>query len=433
LFYTLTNFFLYFHFSLGYLDPSLKMSGVQGQVLSHIVRRGVQHVVSSDAYQRLQQDAEVYEDAGSDAKVSPLELIPVLVTILVLVLITSSIQYTVGSVVASLTMIESPATTVAAEVSLPAYSDEPDAPLIKDDLLPSEAVADIEVARMQQTPVTASVRSTIRLLRTKAGFWSRWRGLRVSIVYHALHSYGVNASMRWFGMNPITHAIALIFFTVGFSLLHMTWTHTMISMPSQKPFWRRIVSYKNARPIILPNVVLAAAQLATYYLPFAVATLVDLPDLSRHRAADVIGGEDVHSIAAAILRMRFIAVPATFVLVAFCVLLPATVTLTRIEALLLPEGEDTIVPFDRQAILADVDMTKRGHGRALFVAAWRSFDAAARMRLIKVYAKMAAMQLAVVAIGGFVIFLQLYFIGFDRLALVATSGIAQLQLMSIEN
>jgi hypothetical protein len=411
------------------------MSGVQGHVLSHIVRRGVQHVVSSDTYQQLQQDAQAYENAGPDAEVGPVELLPVLFTFLAIIIITSSIQYTVGSVVASLAMIESPVNTIViedAEDKPPAYADEPDAPLLKEDLLPSEAVADVEVACLQLPPVTSSVRATIRHLRAKAGFWSRWRGLRVSAVYHALHSYGINASMRWFGFSPVTHMIAFIFFTVGLSQLHMAWTHSMIAMPSQRSFWRRIVSYKAARPILLPNLVLAVAQMATIYLPLGVAALVDLPELSKHDSSKAFTGEDVDAITALLLRARFIAIPATFILCAFCVLLPATVTLTRIEALLLPDGEETIVPFDRQAIIAGVDMDRRGKNFALFAAAWRSFNSAARWRLIKVYAKMTGMQVAVSIFGCVVMILQLNYIGFDRLALLAQSGIAQLQLAAMQ-
>lgn len=411
------------------------MPGVEGHVLSHIVRRGVHHVVSSNDYQRLQQNAEVYENAGPDGEVSPWEVLPLFITFFAIILIASSIRYTVGSVVASLTMIESPVNTPLVEDDEdkpPAYADEPDAPLLKDDLLPSEAVADVEVAFVQKAPITTSVRSTIRLLRQTGGFWSRWRGLRVSFIYHALHGYGTNASMRWFGASPLAQIIAHIFFTVGFSLLHMAWTHAMIAVPSKKPFWRRIFSCKDARPLVLPNLVLAASQLATIYLPMAVANLVDLPDLSRQRAVDVIAGEDVNAIVAFLFRLRFIAVPATFILVAFCLLLPATVTLTRIEALLLPEGEETVVPFDRQAIIAGVDMTKRCKGRALFVAAWRSFDSAARWRLIKVYAKMVGMQVGVIAIGCIVMALQVWWIGVDRLGLLATSGLAQVQLMALQ-
>jgi len=411
------------------------MSGVQGHVLGHIVRRGVQHVAMSDTYQQLQQDAAAYENAGPDFEVSPYELLPLLFTFLAIIVITSSIQYTVGSVVASLAMIESPVNTTIVEEDEdkpPAYADEPDAPLLKEELLPSEAVADVEVACLQQAPVTSSVRATVRHLRAQAGFWSRWRGLRVSAIYHGLHSYGVNASMRWFGLSPVTHVIAFTFFTVGLSQLHMAWTHSMIAMPSQKSFWRRLVPCKNARPVLLPNMVLAAAQMATIYLPLGVAALVDLPELSKYHANKILIGEDVDAISAFFLRLRLIAIPATFILCAFCVLLPATVTLTRIEALLLAEGEETIVPFDRQAIIAGIDMDKRGSSFALFAAAWRSFNSAARWRLIKVYAKMTGMQFAVGIIGVVIMILQLNFIGFDRLALLAQSAIAQIQLAAMQ-
>lgn len=133
-----------------------------------------------------------------------------------------------------------------------------------------------------------------------------------------------------------------------------------------------------------------------------------------------------------LLALRFLAVPATAMIVALAVLLPAAVTLTRIEATLLPEDQQTIVPFDRQAIVGDIDLTQRGASKSLFIEAWRSFDKPARLRLIKLYVKMVMIQLAVAFVGLHLIVAETYFIGGERLASTLKEAHAQLTAAAVE-
>jgi len=81
------------HFNNEHRNPhAATMSGVHGQALSHIVRRGVQHLsgVGPEVIQKLQQDAQLYEQAGPEGEVSPMEFLPIIITgIFVTLLITS--------------------------------------------------------------------------------------------------------------------------------------------------------------------------------------------------------------------------------------------------------------------------------------------------------------------------------------------------------
>ncbi|KAH0029513.1 hypothetical protein KCU84_g12281, partial [Aureobasidium melanogenum] len=97
------------------------------------------------------------------------------------------------------------------------------------------------------------------------------------------------------------------------------------------------------------------------------------------------------------------------------ILLPATVTRTRIEASFLPEDTKTIVPFDRTFNGATnmIALDSRAGRRSLFIEAWRSFDMASRIRLVKFFVKEAAIELffsvsATIAIGAQVFALGLY-------------------------
>lgn len=409
-----------------------------GQAVGHMVRRGVsaaqEHFTGASAeyMQQLQHDSELYENAGPEMEVNPMEMLPVLVTALVTLFIIASIRYTLGDVMASLTMIESPTSTAFIEDKPPAYADEPNAPLEKEPLMPSEAEADVdvEVTLVRNKPITASIRNTMAHLSSVGGFTSRWRGLRASAMYHGLHSIITNflASLLGFGLAGNTVIYVLV--SVGLARFHMAWTHAMIATPSNKPFWRNMVSRKESKAIVAPALVFALAQQATWVLPVAVAYALGLNTIEQDHVVEAANHKDCAMLG--LMGLRFLAVPATAIFVAFAILLPATVTLTRVEALLLPEDRETIVPFDRQALVGDLDLTARGSSKALFIQAWRSFDSASRWRLIKLYVKMAFLQLGVVFVSAHLMIAEMYVIGGERLALLFKSGAAQIQLAAIE-
>ncbi|KAJ7723713.1 hypothetical protein B0H14DRAFT_3622188 [Mycena olivaceomarginata] len=135
--------------------------------------------------------------------------------------------------------------------------------------------------------------------------------------------------------------------------------------------------------------------------------------------------------ALALLALRILAVPASAALLAFFVL-PASATLTRIEASLLPADVHPIVPFNSSFAFSVSEPELRLSKRALFVAAWRSFDRSARLRVLKVYAKMVFVQTTVAFLGVAVMAAEIYVIGGERLAIFYTSTQAQLELMALE-
>jgi hypothetical protein len=63
-------------------------------MLSHIVKRGVAHLqsMSPEHMDKLQQDAELYENAGQGMEVSPQAILPVLVTGAIVLLILASVS-----------------------------------------------------------------------------------------------------------------------------------------------------------------------------------------------------------------------------------------------------------------------------------------------------------------------------------------------------
>ncbi|KAM3425131.1 hypothetical protein BST61_g7092 [Cercospora zeina] len=412
------------------------MSGIHGHIFSHLAKRGYEaaqeHLMrrpSDDIMAQLQHDAALYDNAGPELEVQPWEMLPVIVTGFLTLLLIAAVKYTVGEVIASLAMIESRATTAVVHDKPPAYADQPDAPIEKEPLMPSEAEADVEVTLINNKPVTSSIRASVRHLTSIGGFRGRFRGAAVSVVYHFLHSLLTNFLSGLLGMGLIGSAFMYIVASVGLARLHMVWTHTMIGQPSAQPFYRRFVPHKQCKAILLPSLVFAVAQQATLILPMIVAISLGLPEID-HSQVTHAAKHDCSKLMW--MGLRFLAVPATGLFVAFAILLPATVTLTRIEALLLPEDQHPIVPFDRSAIVGTLDINAQGSARAVFIQAWRSFDSSARWGLIKLYVKMAAIQLGLVFVSIHLMVAEIYVIGGERLGLLFKSALAQMQLKAIE-
>lgn len=68
-----------------------------GHLVSHIARRGVQlaqeHYTKKAYVEKLEQDAQLYEDAGPEMEVKPQELLPVFITAIIALLIIWSVSY----------------------------------------------------------------------------------------------------------------------------------------------------------------------------------------------------------------------------------------------------------------------------------------------------------------------------------------------------
>ena len=107
------------------------------------------------------------------------------------------------------------------------------------------------------------------------------------------------------------------------------------------------------------------------------------------------------------------------------VLIPATVALKRVQASMLPEEDESIVPFDRTFGGAVVPKILGGSGRVAMLEAWKSFDWNARVRLVKLYAKIALIQTTVTVLFGMVIAAELYYIMGDQLRMLLQLARAQ--------
>ncbi|KAJ7635289.1 hypothetical protein FB45DRAFT_911187, partial [Roridomyces roridus] len=402
-------------------------------MLNHIVKRGVAHLqaaASPEYIAKLEADRDLFGNSGYDLEVSQSQMLPVIITSVVMFLILSLIRYTVGNVVLSLAMIESPGTAAVIEQKLPAYSDEE--PLVAE----SDVDVEITLSVINRKPVTASLCGTLRLLRSAGGFFSCVRGMGVYVLYSVLHMIVNGLFSRFFGtliLGPgiAANAVGSIGASVMLARVHMLWTHIMITHPTSKSHYKRFVPRAESKPVRLPALMLALAEHATVLIPMYLAFVLGLLDHTMpERMLKAAQEDDCKSLI--LFCAHLLLVFSSGIILAVFLLLPASIALTRIEAALLPAETPALVPFDRAALVGDIDLTACGASRALFKAAWRSADRASCIRIVKLYLKMVAAQTAVALAGVGLVAVEVYAIGGERLKVLMTSAKAALELEVIQ-
>lgn len=170
----------------------------------------------------------------------------------------------------------------------------------------------------------------------------------------------------------------------------MTWTHVVMSNPSSKSWWRRFPSWKAGNKILLPTAIWATAEQLAIYVPTVIFGIYGLNRYAEdpshyHEVAPEAFANDIISVFTCVLVALFIV---------FAIVFPAEVTLTRVQASMLPEEDESIVPFDRSFGGKVEPEVVGGIGCVGMLDAWKTFDWAARIRLIKLYVKVTALQIA---------------------------------------
>lgn len=251
-------------------------------------------------------------------------------------------------------------------------------------------------------PITSKLRTTIKHLRARAGFWSRFRGFSMYMAWGIAQGFVVALipvpMSSFLGQFFVQSVVSVLF-----STWQMAWVHIVISEPSPKRFYQRIPSYhtwtKIAPAAALENVLTAAA----FFLPMALAHVVGWVDTNPKQ-------ED-----ALVAIYRFLAVMVFPFLLAFLISVPARVIFTRVAASMLPEEDETIVPFDRSFGGKVQPSIVGGSGKIGLLDAWKTFDWDGRVRFVKVALKTAAIEVAIVSVAVLLLIGQLGMIRGDSL------------------
>ena len=296
-------------------------------------------------------------------------------------------------------MVETP--TATAFTIDAAESDETDVPLLPADQKSSKKSAAIEpeLFLVKQKPITAKIRTTINHLRKEAGFLSRFRGLQVAILIDFLHQLVVKIFVGASPPSMWAEPIVAIITTVALCRLEMAWTHIVISAPSDKRWFRRIPSVKSGKNVIIPTAIYAIAEQIALYMPVMLYLAFGL---DKYHNAPYYGEMD-KATRAMVLKQYFL-VAISGLLMALLIVFPASVSLTRVQASMLPEENESIVPFDRTFGGKVKPEILGGNGSVGMLDAWKTFGWAARIRLVKLCVKVALIQVATTVVFAMVIF-----------------------------
>ncbi|KAJ5679928.1 hypothetical protein N7462_008172 [Penicillium macrosclerotiorum] len=346
-------------------------------ITAHLMRRGTEFASAhlSDPEKQPQQ--------------MPGALVAIVVlTILVVGLAAWGVEYTYGNVVATLAAIEDSNPDIYVRIDNPTDHDDPTKPFDPNE--PEQG------ALPRPQPITSSLRSTIRHLRARAGFWSRFRGLSMYLTYGLARGF-ISGIVPIRSSSFLAQFFVQSFVSVLLSTWQMAWVHIVISEPFPKRFYQRIPSFRTwakiAPAAALEDVLTAAA----FFLPMAVA----------HVAGWVDSAHDDNRYTLSDLY-RFLAVSAVPALLAFLISIPARVIFIRVAASMLPEEDETIVPFDRSFGGKVQPQIVGGSGKIGLLDAWKTFDWAARVRFVKVIAKTVAIEMALGVLAGLVLGVSIF-------------------------
>ncbi len=306
-------------------------------------------------------------------------------------------------------MIETP-TATAFKLDSNDTLEEVDAPLLSEEQKSEKMkLVESDLFLVKQKPITAKMCGAVKHLKAQGGRFAGFRGLHVSIIYHVVHSLIVHLFTSRTN-SPLVRSFVVIVTTIAMCRLQMTWTHIIISAPSTKRWWRRFPSVKAGKNIIIPTAIFAIAVQAAIYVPRVLFLTVH--DQLLNPGAYGSNPATVQKMALAEMILVGLIAVGTVVLV----VIPADVTLKRVQASMLPEEDESIVPFDRTFAGKVKPEILGGSGAVGMLDAWKTFDRSARIRLIKLYAKIFAVQFATTFMFIFVIIGELRLIMGDDLA-----------------
>lgn len=246
---------------------------------------------------------------------------------------------------------------------------------------------DVETSAIKQKTITSSIRDTIRHLHQIAGFRARWRGLALFLCYNLAFSLisAFIGGLTFFLPLFLSALVSALVASLVLARWSTAWTHIVISEPSAKPWYRRVPGWKSWKNVWLPIVINSVTERLTYTLPaLTLAAFELIPDAQ---------GKMKGNKSAPLIIAQLFAVFAVGLVTYVALDLPSKVALVRVQASMLPEEDESIVPFDRSFGGKVVPAILGGSGAISFADSWRTFDREARFRVLKLVAKLVAVEI----------------------------------------
>lgn len=348
-------------------------------------------------------------------------------------LCSNQISYTYGTIVATLTIIETPTATVI-QISEPeSDDDEKEEGLLTPDSDGSSTLsfkekksldksapaspADPELLLIKSKPITATIRSTMKHLRAQAGRGSYFRGIVPVLVYGMLH-HVTDSLLPRLSFGLIAGPLAYVVGSVLLGGLEMAWTHIVISAPSRQAWWRRIPSVNRIKVIAIPTAILAIAEQISLIIPSQLLQDDGIMSLTHPAWMD----DETLKVNEVVLAKLTGALLATLLIFVF-VSVPATVILRRVQASMLPDEDEAIVPFDRTFGGKVQSAAAGGSGAVSMRDAWKTFDWSARIRYFKLQGKVMALSCATTVLFAFIVAAEVSgFVGRENIKVLLKGG-----------
>jgi len=359
-------------------------------ILAELARRAVAHPRTATFVKRA---VAVQYGEGEKIEVPTWGIVVVYMTIFFFGVAVSLMSYMLNEVVATLCMVESP---VAAITVSPSAHEASGKDGEKEGLLETGPT----ITLVHQKPITSTIRGTLRHLVANAGRFARFRGFRIHVLYSVLVSIVATFFKAALPDVPGQAILGASITSAVLANIHAAWTHRVVGMPTKRSIYQTIPAKSHWKTLALPAAITAVMPYISMYLTLGVGMLLGLHKLEE---------ENITTCAqwmSLIARFATIGIFALTCSIFLC--LPAMVTLVRIEASILPEDQDTIVPFDRTFGGKVVSQLMGGTGVVGFLDAWRSFNWEARRRLIKLFAKSFFIITALVVVFAHVVAFEVF-------------------------
>lgn len=249
------------------------------------------------------------------------------------------------------------------------------------------------------TAITSGIRNTTRYLQSVGGIQALWRGLSCAVSIQFV--FGIAASLMTGALKVITfgkvpyldHLLGSLAAAILLSHWRTAWTHIVISNPSPRSWLSRVPPFRlTVQNVWLATLVHELASRIAFLLPMGVFFALGLNN--PEQSAGAIIGKSIPVVVLAIVLYIVLAIPAT-------------VALARVQASMLPDEDETIVPFDR-SFEGKVDPAiVGGSGAVSFMDAWKSLTRQARNRIVKLLIKMILIVTGMYLVAGSVIAVEL--------------------------
>ncbi|KAK5657667.1 hypothetical protein OQA88_2739 [Cercophora sp. LCS_1] len=267
-----------------------------------------------------------------------------------------------------------------------AIVEDPNPPAYEPVALDESAADQGPAALVPGKPITSSLRATRRLLSSVAGWRAYFRGFVCAAVLAAAEGSLSQIFGSFLPLIPVGALLARLALTQ----FGTAWTHIVMTAPTERKFYQRLPPFKKAfEATCFPLLAIWVADSAAVVIPLLVAQALGLP-IPRFGEEPTDPPQNFDGAAA----WKSLVIFVVAIIIHFGAVVPTNVLLTRVQASLLPEDEETIVPFDRSFGGKVEPAIVGGKGFVSMRDALATFPVSSWVRIYKLYAKVIAVSFA---------------------------------------